>query len=386
MRESPFYFEIKDVMTQFVSAFNSIVIKRHNKDRDTRSKIHVRYLYAPKQRVVHDLTNKARHITLPAVAVNIASISRDNERVFNKISGAYLHSEETHPNRVSELVRETGYVPVTGTELVRDVRHVPQPVPVNIEVSMSILARYQTDVEQIISNFVPYSDPYVVISWKIPEPFTPHKEREIRSEVLWNGNLSMEYPTTLNATEPYRVSCDTSFTIKTWLFRKAPTSPISNIYKITANMTPVPTITPDLDYVLPIYDEVTERTYVESVGEPLTAASHITHVDTSGKYNEVWGYNFYNTMNVYLSSVEINQLSGVNVQPFDPATHSHMDSKFPPFVGYPVDFEVMNDNVIRFVIPETLQDKASGDVIVRNAGGYSTGIQSYHHGEPVDLQ
>ena len=31
MKESPFYFEIKDIMTQFVAAFNDIVIKRHNK-------------------------------------------------------------------------------------------------------------------------------------------------------------------------------------------------------------------------------------------------------------------------------------------------------------------------------------------------------------------
>lgn len=385
MRESPFYFEIKDVMTQFVSAFNSIVIKRHNKDRDTRSKIHVRYLYAPKQRVVHDLTNKARHITLPVVAVNIASISRDESRVFNKIQGSYLFSEETHPNRVSDLVRETGYSPVTASELSRDVRHIPQPVPVNIEVSMSILARYQTDVEQIISNFVPYSDPYVVISWKIPEPFTPNKEREIRSEVLWNGNLSMEYPTTLNATEPYRVSCDTSFTIKTWLFRKAPASPVSNIFKITTNMSSVPTITPDLDYTLPIYDQATERSYVESVGAPLTAASYITHVDTTGIYNEVWGYNFYNTSNVYLSSVEINQLSGVSVQPFDPNTHAHLNSKFPAFQGMPIEFDVVDDNIIRFKLPDTLQTAVSADLIVMNPGGYSTSIQTPHHGAPVIL-
>ena len=95
MREQPFYFEIKDIMTQFVGAFNNIIISRHGKDRKERSKVHVRYVYAPKQRVVHDLTNKARHLTLPVVAVNITGVSRDEGRVFNKLEGSYFASEET---------------------------------------------------------------------------------------------------------------------------------------------------------------------------------------------------------------------------------------------------------------------------------------------------
>ena len=77
MRKQPFYFEIKDVMTQFVAAFNDIIISRHDRDKKVRSKIQARYVYAPKQRVVHDLTNRARHLTLPVVAVNITGISRD---------------------------------------------------------------------------------------------------------------------------------------------------------------------------------------------------------------------------------------------------------------------------------------------------------------------
>ena len=135
MKSNPFYFEIKDVMTQFVAAFNDIIINRHDKDKNVRSRAHVRYVYSPKQRVVHDLTNKARHITLPVVAVNISGIARDNDRVFNKLEGTYLKYGESHESHHTD--------------------HILQPVPVNIDVNMSILARYQTDIEQIISNFVP---------------------------------------------------------------------------------------------------------------------------------------------------------------------------------------------------------------------------------------
>ena len=158
MKSDPFYFEIKDVMTQFVAAFNDIIIKRHDKYREARNRLKVRYVYAPKQRVIHDLTNKARHLTLPVVAVNIAGISRDPSRVFNKIYGQYL----------SEFERKYKTSETQGKNLSY---HVPQPVPININVSMSILARYQTDVEQIISNFIPYNDPYIIISWKLPSSF-----------------------------------------------------------------------------------------------------------------------------------------------------------------------------------------------------------------------
>lgn len=366
MKSDAFYFEIKDIMTQFVAAFNNIVIKRHNKERDVRSRIHVRYVYAPKQRVVHDLTNKARHLTLPVVAVNINSISRAQDRVFNKLDGSYLFNEETHPDHVK-------------TELSREVRHVPQPVPIDIEVSMSMLARYQTDIEQIISNFVPYNDPYIVISWKIPSEFTPNKPREIRTEVLWNGNLNMDYPDVLTGTEPYRLSCDTSFTIKTWLFKKAPASPQSNIYKITTNITPMKDLAPDLPYTLPIYDQVTERSYIESVGPPLTSAPYITNIDTVGKYNEVWGYNFNSTSAVFVSGFEINQLSGVDVTPFDAATHAHLNEHYPTFTGVQVPFEVIDDNRLYFDSTTVSNYISSGDVIILNAGGYSTGIQSPSH-------
>ena len=45
------------------------------------------------------------------------------------------------------------------------------PVPVNLEVSMSILARYMQDVDQIVSNFVPYNNPYIILSWKVPDDY-----------------------------------------------------------------------------------------------------------------------------------------------------------------------------------------------------------------------
>lgn len=211
MKKSPYYFEIKDLLTQFVTAFDDIVIKRFNVNRKAEDRISVRYLYSPKQRVLYDIVNTAQNITLPAVAVTISSIERDNNRVFNKLEGFYYSDGS---NKKSA--------------------HLLSPVPVNINVSVSIITRFQTDMDQILSNFVPYSNPYVVISWKVPSEFQLPTIQEIRSEVLWDGSIALEYPVDLNGQQKPRVVADTTFTIKGWLFKEQTTA-VNNIYYIDTN-------------------------------------------------------------------------------------------------------------------------------------------------------
>jgi hypothetical protein len=74
------------------------------------------------------------------------------------------------------------------------------------------------DIDQILSNFIPYSNPYIILSWKEPSEISDQIV-EIRSEVLWNGNISFNSPTDISYSEKFRVVCDTSFTIKGWIFK-----------------------------------------------------------------------------------------------------------------------------------------------------------------------
>ena len=201
------------MLTQFVAAFDDIVIGRFNKDRVEKDKINVRYVYAPKQRVLYDIINENKTLTLPVVSVNVTNISRDQTRVFNKLDGFYYQGN-------------------VGEEKVS--RHIKSPVPVNVSLSVSVLTRYQTDMDQILSNFVPFCNPYVIISWKVPEAFNLSVDQEIRSEVLWDGNISMKYPTELNASQKARVTADTTFTIKGWLFKDTD-NPSGNIFFIDQN-------------------------------------------------------------------------------------------------------------------------------------------------------
>ena len=208
-------------MKQFVSAFNSIIIDRYNKDRVAQEQIQANFVYAPKERVIHDLVNKNQHLKLPVVAVSMNNVTRDNDRVFNKIPGFYISKAPS----VSAGAVNTNFL--------------PSPIPVNIGVTMDILTKFQTDMDQIISNFVPYNNPYIVISWKVPTSQNLADNLEIRSEVLWDGNISLSYPTDISGTEPYRVSATTSFTIKGWLFKKNSDSTVGNIFTVDQTFVPV---------------------------------------------------------------------------------------------------------------------------------------------------
>lgn len=111
------------------------------------------------------------------------------------------------------------------------IKKIPQPVPVNIGVNMTIVTKYQTDMDQIMTNFIPYCDPYIVISWKLPGIKQSTVPFEIRSEILWSGNVNVNYPIELAGNQSYRVSADTSFTIKGWMFKKMDET-VKKIYTI----------------------------------------------------------------------------------------------------------------------------------------------------------
>jgi hypothetical protein len=223
MKKQSFHFEISDLVVQFLAAFDQVVINRYDVNRTPGQKIQVRYVYAPKQRVLFDLTNPGQNVTLPVVAITMGSITRDGDRVFNKNVGFYA------PTSLQDKSNTRSYTDYYRT-----------PVPVNITINMAILTRYQTDMEQILSNFVPYNNPYIIVSWTMPKQYNLAFEQEIRTEILWNGQTNISYPVDVNGGQKAQIVAETSFTIKGWIFPSAE-QPVGNIFKITANLAAVPT-------------------------------------------------------------------------------------------------------------------------------------------------
>lgn len=217
MKNYTFNFEVQTLLEQFVGAFNEIIIKRYDNTKTLQSPtsgLPVSFVYSPKQRVYDTLNTPAPGgLTVPAVAINIKSISRDSTRVFNKLQGFTIPFSSLNDSKYDFD------------------NHILQPVPINIGVNMHIITKFQTDMDQILSNFIPYCDPYIVISWKLPFA----NNYELRTEVLWSGEVTLTYPDNLAANAAYRLVADTGFTIKGWLFKNQQ-SPVGKIYTIKEDL------------------------------------------------------------------------------------------------------------------------------------------------------
>ncbi len=377
MKDRAFHFEIRDLITQFIAAFDDVVIGRYNKSRQEQAQIKVRYVYAPKERVLFDIVNKAQNITLPVIAVSLNSISRDETRVFNKIYGFDVPGrlDVTDPHKYS--------------------RHVGMPVPVNISVSMNIIASYQTDIDQIISNFVPYNNPYVVISWKIPNAFELMLPQEIRSEVMWDGTVALKYPVDSTGSDKYRLEADTSFTIKGWLFPQAPADPVKNIFFIDSNFYSSRVLNSDRFKGYDTYYtlsgtsmrvDLSSNLSTEFDNITVSAAPTITNIYFAGgsKYHAVYddealiitpenidgdfllqGKRFQYTSNVFLSS---------NTPSFYTSLTSLSFDYYPVINAYTLPtscYQIVNENIMNLTLPVEILS-GDFDIIVQDEAGWDS--------------
>ena len=373
MREQPYYFEIQDMLTQFVAAFDNIVINRYNVNKKIEDKISVKYLYSPKQRVLYDIINPAQNMVLPCVAVTIGGIERDNTRVFNKLEGFYYSSGS---NSSSAIMRS--------------------PVPINITVNMSIISRFQKDMDQILSNFIPYSNPYVVISWKIPSEFGLPAEQEIRTEVLWNGSMTMEYPVDLNGTTKPRITADTSFTIKGWLFKENNNLGAGNIYRVDNNFY--------IDNPLTTYEEMSLETYTYPLSTGLYPRTETVIVSAAPTITNLYYNGFLvdttvslqagDTGNVILYGYGFNNIDGVMLSSFNTTLFTNVTSSniygtdVSSITGQLItNYTVISDSVLTFNLPPLYPNfrtpYALVVVVPFNKAGYDTSALTYQEGVPT---
>lgn len=186
------------MLTQFVAAFDDTFVFRYDKTRQAKERIDVKYVFGPKQRVMKDLNDLAKTMTLPVVTIEQTSFNRDSTRTFNK-NAAFFYRNSTS-GKTGE-----GY-------------KIPTPVPMNMDINVSIIAKFKEDIDQIAQNFAAYFNPYIIISWKVPENFGMDFIDEIRTEVQWDGNVSYETPNSLGPDDKFKIIGNTTFTIKGWIF------------------------------------------------------------------------------------------------------------------------------------------------------------------------
>lgn len=169
----------------------------------------------PKNRVLYDIVNQAKNITLPVIAMEQTSLKRDSGRIQFKDQKIML------PNMGSNKLSK-----------------IPTPVPVSMDVKVSIVANYKEDIDQIVHNFIPWCNPYFIISWKVPPDFGMDFVDELRTEVSWSGIVDFENPTNISNADKYKIVGNTTFTIKGWIF-PALEIPQAPIYVVNTNFVAV---------------------------------------------------------------------------------------------------------------------------------------------------
>lgn len=339
MRSYTFQFEVERLVTMFISAMDDIVIKRHNVHKNARDQIKVRFVYAPKQRVLHDLLDRAQNLQLPVAAVSIGGVNRDNNRVFNKIAGSAFMT--TDPRYKKNLL---------------------QPVPIDLTLNVSFLTRYQSDMDQCISNFLPYCDPYFVISWRVPDM----PEHEIRSKVEWSGSINFDYPMELQATSVARVRADTSFILKGWIFKSFPKENEGEILTIKTDYTTLNELTSK--YSLETLNENdTKRVTLSAFPQPKFVDTLSLPTSSTNIVN-LFGSSFFNVKNIYLSG----SVDGTLQTPF--IDNTRLSATFLPLTAFKMplsSFSVIDDNQLILNIVN-LTTPGIIDIVVENDAGYGT--------------
>lgn len=359
MKQGPYYYEIYNLVTQFVHAFDDIVLKRvDNAELDTPEydgslqHLAVRFVYAPKSKTIHNLIDKNEHITLPCISVWITRIERDPDRITNKMDGYRV-------NRGSK------------TKLV------PAPIPINVTINMSIMTKYQNDMFRIVSNFVPYIDPYFYISWARNGTL----DEEIRTEVKWNGGIDIQPP--LEQPEKYspRWIGDTSFVIKGYLFKKQ-SDPQGNIFKIDTEFSPHIEIT-NFENMEIEKENMDEYDSVGVDGLPdIFGISSTTYKKSESNNLSIYGEFLGEYVDAYVEDIEGNMFTDSEI--FDLFYGKPNHDTYPSFYGVRIGAFERDDNGFKRLlilnIPE-VNKLGYFNIILANPSGYVrlTDFELYNH-------
>lgn len=349
MNQYTYDFEVQTMSTVFMNAFSDIIIKRFDVNKGERDAVKTRIVYAPKQRVLNDILNKDQNLQLPVIAVSIGGISRDESRVFNKIQGTY-------------------YTPAGGAYSI----HERGVQPIDITYNVTILTRFQQDMDQILSHILPYINPYFVVSWRTPS----RPDHEVRSKVLWSGSANVQYPIELNASQAAKVTADLTFTFQGWLFQQSETIP--NIYTFSNAL--IHTGMADYDTLLST--KITSLTGLNQIKidsfdystippqpkfiEPLAVKSRTIQTVT------VWGNGVDTATNVYLSGTPVDHISTLH----NPFSATALSATNPIFLGFKLPLSSwavnkLNSSLTFTISPSSVLDTTGKiDIVVENINGY----------------
>lgn len=203
----------------FGSCFNNILVKRKkeatvNTDSPTIESIKVPIQYGPAQKYISriastpDSFKKPYQITLPRMSFEIKGINYDSSRKVVPTQFIKTSPDNPQPNK-----QYTQYM----------------PVPYNLQMELSIIAKNQDDGLQILEQILPCFHPSLNVSIEMIEE--THEERDIA--IILSGPVGMEDSYEEDFTQRRAIIWTIPFTVKTYLF--GPVDVQKDIRKVAIN-------------------------------------------------------------------------------------------------------------------------------------------------------
>ena len=180
--------ELEIANLQFRKLFSNITIYRNTK------KVKFEVSNENRSRILKNLENPGKNAeyTLPLITIVRTGIAKNDDRITNinnEIKYRTVSTGKIDPNLLA-------------------------PVPIDISDSVTILSKYQSDIDMCMSNFIPFFNKDLFVRCEHPK----FKDIEYTSQVVMDGNISEEHPADLEPTQDDIVTATCNFTFKTYIF------------------------------------------------------------------------------------------------------------------------------------------------------------------------
>lgn len=287
-----FYNEIlRKTVIGFGTLFNDIQIKHTNSSDNVVSVIKVPLAYGPTQKFLARLEqsenlNKPVQITLPRMSFELVGLTYDSTR------------------KVTTTQSFKAAVAADGT----DIRKVYMPVPYNLQFELSIMAKLNDDMLQIVEQILPYFQPAYTLSIDLIEQIGEKRDVPIVIE-----NITMQDDYEGDYTTRRVLLYTIRFTAKTYLFGPLSPSSISKdiIKKVSLGLSVGDGSVPKREVVYSVEPRATKSytgNVVTTLAEDITETTDVFSVNSSSSlaksnYIEVDGEAMY-----------IQEISGNNIK------------------------------------------------------------------------
>ena len=176
----------------FKRVFDNIRISRTSAKGET-SLLKVHCVFGQRSRILKNLENPSKrgNIKLPMIVINRNGFQRNGDRLNN------LHNEIKYEQTSSSRLK-----------------HLMTPVPIDINYEVTVIAKYQADIDKIASNFMVFFNSDIYSSLEHPK----YEGIKLDQQIIMSDNVSEEHPDAPSSEEDDFMSATFSFTYKTYLF------------------------------------------------------------------------------------------------------------------------------------------------------------------------